>query len=120
MLRPIPSVLLTDTAVFIVPDSMDVWQTAETNEFTVNNVHIQNTNEIRKTKDNTEIILRSILFIDAKLSKPKLDYISLMRQAETIGAALTVIVNNETYTVVCVDALPNVPKGIHHYELGLV
>ena len=36
-------------------------------------VHMQNTNEVRRTTDNTEVVLRSILYYDCRLSKPNLN-----------------------------------------------
>ena len=77
MLRPIPQSLLGDLAIIKVCTGMDAWQKPVWQDYEVSRVHLQNTNEVKKTKENTEVVLRSTLFIDASLSRPALDYDSL-------------------------------------------
>lgn len=91
------------------------------------NVHLQSTNETRKTKDNTEVVLRSTLFIDAKRSAPVLDFDALAAQSQAAGRTMRAVVRNAQgqqvgdYEVLVVDSVPDVPSTrIHHYELGLV
>ncbi len=50
MLRPIPQSLLGDMMTLKVCIGMDVWQKPSWQDYTVQNVHIQNTNEVKKTK----------------------------------------------------------------------
>lgn len=106
---------------------MDVWQKPSWQDYTVQNVHIQNTNEVKKTKENTEVVLRSILFIDGRRSTPSLDYDSLAEQSQKAGKPLRCVVFNSRgqkygeYEVLTVDPVPDVPATrIHHIELGLV
>ena len=127
MLRPIPQSLLGDIAVIKVCTGIDEWQNAGWQTYTVKNVHLQNTNEVKKTKDNTEVVLRSILFVDGRLSKPTLDYDSLTWQSQKNGKPLRCEVYNAQgekygeYEVITVDPVPDVPATrIHHIELGLV
>lgn len=127
MLRPIPRFMLADVATIKVCTGLDMWQKPTFQEYTVNNVHIQSTNEVKKTKENTEVVLRSVLFIDGRLSQPVLDYDALAEQSQKAGAPLRCVVKNAAghtygdYEVITVDPLPNVPATrVHHIELGLV
>ena len=127
MLRPIPQSLLGDMMTLKVCIGMDVWQKPSWQDYTVQNVHIQNTNEVKKTKENTEVVLRSILFIDSRRSTPSLDYDSLAEQSQKAGKPLRCVVFKSRgqkygeYEVLTVDPVPDVPATrIHHIELGLV
>lgn len=127
MLRPIPQSLLGDMMMLKVCIGMDAWQNPSWQEYTVQNVHIQNTNEVKKTKENTEVVLRSILFIDSRRSTPLLDYDALAEQSQKAGKPLRCVVYNSNgqkygeYEVLTVDPVPDVPATrIHHIELGLV
>ena len=126
MLRPIPSVMLKDKAVFHVPVSMDEYQSPVYDDIEVSNVHIQPTNATKKTVSNEEVVLRAILFVDGRKSKPNIDYLGLQMQAQEVGASITVDVidalgNTINYTVETVEVLPDVPANrVHHVEIGLV
>lgn len=120
MLKPIPSRILRSTATVKVCSGVDLYQNQTYTEYTVNKVHLQPTNEIRKTKDNTERVLRSILFVDAKTSTPALDWCDLLKTAHTNRGDMRVIVRGEEFTVLSVDALRDDTDGLHHYEVGLV
>ena len=127
MLRPIPQSLLGDIATIKVCSGVDVWQNPSWQTYTVNNVHLQNTNEIKKSKDNTEVVLRAILFIDSILSQPNLDYAALVDQSEAAGKPMRCVVTDSNgnaagdFEVLIVDLVPDVPATrVHHVELGLV
>lgn len=106
---------------------IDRWQKATWQEYKVNNVHLQNTNEVKKTKENTEVVLRSVLFIDGSRSRPALDYDTLAEQSQKAGKPLRCEVFNSRgqkygeYEVLTVDPVPDYPATrVHHIELGLV
>lgn len=127
MLRPIPQSLLGDLAVIKVCSGVDMWQSPTWEEYTVQNVHLQNTNEVKKSKDNTEVVLRSVLFIDGRRSSPTLDYDALAEQSQHLGRTMRCEVYNRfgqkygEYEVLTVDPVPDVPAlRVHHIELGLV
>ena len=127
MLRPIPQALLGDIATIKVCTGVDAWQSPSWQSYTVNNVHLQNTNEVKKTKENTEVVLRSVLFIDSVRSQPSLDYASLVDQSEAAGKPLRCTVTDALgnvsgdFEVLTVDLVPDVPATrVHHVELGLV
>ena len=120
MLKPIPSKILKSTATVKVCSGVDMYQNQTYTEYTVKRVHLQPTNEIRKTQSNTEVVLRSILFVDAKTSTPKLDWCALLRAAHDVEGDMRVIVRGTEYTVLTVDELRDDTDGLHHWEMGLV
>lgn len=127
MLRPIPQSLLGDIAVIQVCTGVDAWQNPTWQEYTVKNVHLQNTNEVRKSKENTEVVLRSVLFIDSVRSRPPLDYETLAEQSQAAGKPMRCTIYNAAgqkygdFEVLTTDPVPDVPaRRTHHTELGLV
>ena len=77
MLRPIPAQILKSTATVKVCTGVDMYQNQTYDEYTVKRVHLQPTNEVRKAQTDTEAVLRSILFVDARISTPALDWCAL-------------------------------------------
>lgn len=120
MLKPIPSRILKSTATVKVCNGVDRYQKQSYTEYTIQRVHIQPTNEIRKTQDNTEIVLRSILFVDAHTSTPSLDWCALLREAHENLGDMRVVVRGVEYTVVSVDELRDDSDTLHHWEVALV
>ena len=120
MLHPIPSRILKSTATVKVCSGVDIYQNQTYDTYTVNRVHLQPTNEIRKTQSNTDCVLRSILFVDAKTSTPHIDWFGLLQTAHANQGDMRVIVREEEYTVLSVDALRDDTDILHHYEVGLV
>ena len=120
MLKPIPSRILRSTATVKVCNGVDSYQNQTYTEYTINKVHLQPTNEIRKTQDNTECVLRSVLFVDAKTSTPFIDWCALFQTAHRNLGDMRVIVRGEEYTVQSVDALRDDTDTLHHWEVGLV
>ena len=120
MLRPIPSRILRSTATVKVCNGVDVYQNQTYDEYTVSKVHLQPTNEIRKTQDNTDCTLRSILFVDAKTSTPSLDWCALLQTAQRLPGDMRVIVRDVEYTVIGVDEVRDDTDNLHHWEVSLV
>lgn len=120
MLKPIPSRILKSTATVKVCSGVDRYQNQTYTEYTVNKVHLQPTNEIRKTQDNTDITLRSILFVDAHTSTPKLDWCALLQTAHVNLGDVRVIVRGVEYTAAAVDELRDDTDTLHHWEVALV
>lgn len=127
MLRPIPESLLGDLAVIKVCVGLDRWQNPDWEDHTVRRVHLQNTNEVKKSRDNTEVVLRSVLFVDGRRSTPPLDYDALAERSQRSGRPMRCAVYNSAgqkygeYEVLTVDPVPDVPAlRVHHIELGLV
>ena len=120
MLKPIPAKILRSTAKVEACTGVDRYQNPAYSTYTVRNVHLQPTNEVRKTTDNTECILRSILFVDAHHSRPVLDWDALFKTAQEVGGDVKVTVRGTVYTIASIDALRDDTDLFHHYEIGLV
>lgn len=120
MLKPIPSRIMRTNATVKECTSIDRYQNQVYTTKTVRNTHLQPTNEIRKTQNNTDCTLRSILFVDRRHSKPDLDWCEMLNDAHAIGGDLRVVVRGVEYTVFSVDALRDDTDQLHHYEIGLV
>ena len=120
MLKPIPARILRTTATVSVCYGVDMYQNQLYTTHTVKRTHLQPTNEVRKTTDNTEIVLRSILFVDGQLSSPRLDWEALLMSAHDVGGDLRVTVRGVEYTVIGVDALRDDTDHFHHWEVALV
>ena len=119
MLRPIPAKIMRSQATVKACTSFDLYQDPTYTEYTVKNVHIQPTNEIRKTADNTDCTLRSILFVDKRHSTPTLDWWGLFQTAHAMGGDVKVVVRGVEYTIFSVDELRDDTDLFHHWEIGL-
>ena len=120
MLKPIPSRILKSEATVKVCTGIDGYQNQTYAVYNVKKVHLQPTNEIRKTADNTDIVLRSILFVDAHTSTPSLDWFTLLQTAHNNQGDMRVIVRGQEYTVIGVDELRDDTDLLHHWEVSLV
>lgn len=121
MLKPIPAKILTHTADLLVCSAIDEWQSPTQTTVTLSNICIQPMHETRMTKDNTEVALSSVAFIDARLSTPAgYDFQQAQDLSEANGAPLELIYQGRTYTVLTVDTLVDDTGAYHHTELGLV
>jgi hypothetical protein len=119
MLKPIPAKILKSTALVKVCTGVDRYQQQTYSEYTVRHVHVQPTNEIRKTPNNTDCTLRSILFADVRHSTV-FDWWAQFNTAHENAGDVRVIVNGVEYTVESVDALKDDTDRLHHWEIGLV
>lgn len=126
MLSPIPRSILRDTLTLYVPQSFDQYQNpVNVSTYTVNNVHLQIDNSTIKRSDNSEVMLRGILFVDARLSCPRLDYEELQEAVQAAGGVMTCRVTDrrgktsKEMTILAVDALPDDEDNLHHWELGV-
>lgn len=119
MLKQIPARIMRSTITLKACTGIDRYQKQTFQDYTVKKVHLQPTNEIRKTANNTDCTLRSILFADRN-SKPNLNWPGLFKAAHKIAGDLKVITDDgEEYTVFTVDILKDDTDQFHHYEIGL-
>ena len=119
-MKPIPAKILKSTATVKVCTGVDMYQNQTYTETTVKRVHLQPTNEIRKSQSNTDVVLRSILFVDAHTSTPALDWCALFKAAHDLAGDMRVVVRGTEYTVFSVDELRDDTDLLHHWEVGLV
>lgn len=119
-MKPIPARFMMQSASLVVPASVDKWGNKTSTTYMLKRVHIQPSSEVRKTNNNTDIALKSMMFVDTKTSTPKLDWMVLQKTALETGKELQVIANCMTYTVKTIDMLSIDGVHVHHYEVGLV
>ena len=119
MLRPIPSKILRSNATVKVCNGTDAYQNQSYSTFSVSHVHLQPSRNIVKTKDNTDIQLSSVLFVDARISSPRIAWEQLLETAHDNGGDMRVVVNDKMYTVISVDVLMDDTDHLHHWEVGL-
>lgn len=126
-LAPIPSRMLHDTVVLKVCTGMDRYQQKTYDEYTINNVHLQNDSDTLKKDSDTEVQLKGVLFIDARRSTPAVDPYALQAASLEAGDTMRAVVSDANgtevgdFAVLVVDGLPDVPATrTHHWELGLV
>ena len=120
MLKPIPRQILSDTMVLHIPKGIDTDYNTQYDNLVVERVHLQDDHSILKQTDNTEVQTRGILFIDAHLSSPRLDYIDIQEKAHKTGAGIRLTVRNRDYEVLTIDAVPDDYGQVHHYEVTVV
>lgn len=119
MLRPIPQKILRTTATVKVCSGVDMYQNQTFTTYTVNHVHLQPTERIIKTSNNTDQQLNSILFVDVRHSSHQLDWAALLSQAHEKGGDVFITVRGKEYTVATVDGLRDDTDHLHHWEIGL-
>lgn len=119
MLRPIPAKIMRSTATVEACTGIDRYQNQTTETYTVKNVHLQPTNELIKSTDNTTNLLRAVLFVDRRHSTPCLDWLGMFKAAQEIPGDIKVTVRGIKYTVFSVDELMDDTDCFHHYEIGL-
>lgn len=120
MLPPIPRQLLKSTVIVEACTSVDRDRRQQCETHTVKRVHLQPDHSVRKTKDNTDVALKALLFVDARLSTPALDWEALFLTAQQAGGDVTVKLRNQAYTVASVERIPDDEDNLHHWEIGLV
>lgn len=120
MLRPIPAKILRSTATVKVCTSTDLYQNQVYTTYTVKRVHLQPTEKIVKSTTNTDLQLSGILFVDARISSPSLDWRALLDAAHDRGGDMRVTVRGVTYTVATADGLRDDTDRLHHWEIGVI
>lgn len=119
MLKPIPRKILRSTATVMVCNGTDMYQNQTYTTYTVRNVHLQPTERIVKSVDNTDQQLSSVLFVDVRHSSPALNWAKLLHDAHTLGGDMRVVVRGIEYTVATADGLRDDTDRLHHWEIGL-
>ena len=127
-LAPIPSCMLKDRLIVVEASAVDRYQSnTSQNTYTINNVHLQESTDVIKGADNTEVQLRGILFIDSKKSQPSQDWEQRLHSSLTAGNTLKAIVQDPItyaikgqFTVLDLVVVPDVPANrTHHWEMLL-
>ena len=120
-MKPIPLQMLRQTVRLVVPTEVGIHQSVEAQtDYTVRRVCLQRASSTARTKDNTTLTTTATLFVDARLTQPRLDWWKLKEQAEAAGAQMLVQHEGRDYTVVNVKPIMDDHASLHHYEVELV
>lgn len=119
-MQPIPSQILKDTVTIRTTTGVDVWNNPTYTEQTQKKVHLQGGNKVFRTKDNSEVLCNSTLFVDRYRSTPFVDWLQLYEASEAAGLEMSCVINGYSFRVVKVDDVPDPFGKLHHYEVGLV
>lgn len=119
MFRPISAKILKSTATVSVCIGLDVWRNQTYETYTVTNVFMMPSEQIVKSTDNTDRQLQGTLFVDARRSRPALDWKALLRQAQDIGGDMRVTLRGVEYTVLSVSEYRDFADKFHHWEVGV-
>lgn len=120
MLPPIPRQLLKSTVIVDACAAVDRDRRQQCVTHTVKRVHLQPSASVRKSRYNTDVVLRAMLFVDARLSTPALDWEALLCTAQAVGGDVTVKLRSQAYTVASVERIPDDEDNLHHWEIGLM
>lgn len=121
MLSPIPAQMLRHTVSASIPAGTDADnRVTSSDEYTVTRCCVQRANQTVKTRENTSVTLTAVLFIDRRLTLPRLDWEKLKQNADRAGGEIRITHMGREYTVLSVGAFLDDIARVHHYELGLV
>lgn len=120
MLRPIPGRMLRDTVMVEVCTGIDAYQRPTYGEkHVVHRVCCQTQQVTKKTTDNTTAAPHGILFADARLSRPALEWDALLQKAAASGGDVRVIINGIVFTAVQAVRVLDDTHRLHHWEIAL-
>lgn len=121
MLKPIPSKILKHTVTLNICEGVDRYQSPTFAQQEIRHCVMQPTNETRRTTSNTEVVLRGLMFADARRTQPVgYDFEAAKNTSEAAGYPLTLTFNGQEFTVETVETLYDDEGYLHHYELGLI
>jgi len=119
MLRPIPSRILTHSATLKICTGVDDWQHPTWRTINLSCVCFQTEHKTIKTREDTEVRQNGILFHDARLSKPSLDFDALQAESEANGSPMRVQYGSVDHIVLMVDSVIDDEGKLHHTEMTL-
>ena len=115
-MKPIPLKILNQDCTH-KRVTKDDWQAETTVSYTLENVYIEPSNSLVKTKENTEVVASSMLFYDMVNSKCKLvdvEAVIIFNYDDIITF------NSIDYRIIKIDPIYQADlTTIHHYELYL-
>ena len=120
-MKPIPVQMLQHTVRLVVPDGVGVQQNVTSaHDYYIHRTCLQDENTTVKATDNTAVNTNALLFVDARLSYPRLDWWALKMDADSAGGDLVVHYGDRAYTVVTVKRLLDNYARLHHYEVAMI
>ena len=118
-MRPIPTQMLIHVADILTPISVDEYHKAQYSKTRVRRVCLQTASDTGKSATNTTVQRKATLFVDARLSTPRVDWFAEKAKADNVGGDMKVIWAGYQYTVADIQVLLDDHGHVHHYEMGL-
>ncbi len=119
MFRPISAKIMKSTVTVTVCTGIDMWRNQVVETYTVNHVFMQPSTQIVKSVTNTDRQLQGTLFVDARRSRPALDWKALFQAAQDAGGDMRVTLRGIQYTVLSVSEYRDFADKFHHWEIGV-
>ena len=119
-MRKPPKHIYGMTVTFHVATGIDRWSAVTWTDYTITGVNVQPSHDTARTKDNTEVSMKAIIFIDSAYSNPFLSLVALQHQSESAGHQMKVTFGSDEMTVAAVEPIWDEFCKLDHYEVGCI
>lgn len=116
-MRKPPKHVYAHTVTLKKCSAIDQWRDPTFTETTISNVCVQPTHDTIRTKDNTEVQMQAVIFIDSLYSRPFVDMVVAQDTSEANGHAMIITFGTHDYTVAKVETLFDEFGRVDHYEV---
>lgn len=121
MVKPIPARILTHNITLKVCEGVDAYQAPLYRDVPVRKVCMQPNSRTVIGKENTEVTLTGVCFVDARNSAPAgLDVEGLKRESELNGHEMMLVFNGIPRRVALVQTCYDDTGAYHHSEIEVV
>ena len=116
-MRKPPKHVYAHTIILEICSEVDRWREPTYTETVITGVCFQPTHDTIRTKDNTEVQMQAVVFIDSEYSRPFIDMVDAQDESEANGHAMVINFMERNYTVAKVETLFDEFGRIDHYEV---
>lgn len=120
MVRKPPKHVYGMECTFHVASDIDKWSAVQWTDYAINGVNVQPAHDTTRTKDNTEVSVKAVIFIDSAYSNPFYSLLTLQKESESHGHQMTVTWGGETMTVATVEPLYDEFCRLDHFEVTCI
>lgn len=120
-MRPIPAQMLKQTVTVKVPAEIDSRQATVTEtEIEVTRCCLQRASTTARSNRDASLTKTALLFVDAQLSRPQLDWMGLKAEADAAGGDIVILCDGVRYVATSVQEYMDNHARVHHWEVALV
>ena len=119
-MRKPPKHVYSHTITLKQCSGIDVWRTPTFTETTITGVNVQPSHDTTRTKDNTEVQMQAIVFIDSLYSQPFIDMVNAQDTSEANGHLMVIRFGSHDYSVAKVETLYDEFGRLDHYEVDCI
>jgi hypothetical protein len=120
LVRKPPKHIYGMTVTFHVATGIDRWSAVTWTDYPISGVNVQPSHDTARTKDNTEVSLKAIVFVDSAYSNPFLSLLALQNQSEANGHQMKVTWAGSDMTVASVEPIYDEFCRLDHFEVGCI